>query len=113
MLGSFSEFEHNVITERTTEGGRRKAEDGGHACGEIPFGHRKNGNGQLRPDLDTVPTVRWIFGSTTKGRVSDRSSASSMTTTWIRKAAGTGMPRRSSTSWTTHEYLSYISWATE
>jgi DNA invertase Pin-like site-specific DNA recombinase len=61
MLGSFSEFERNVITERTTEGRRRKAESGGHACGEVPFGYRKNGKGELEPDPDTAPVVRRIF----------------------------------------------------
>jgi DNA invertase Pin-like site-specific DNA recombinase len=61
MLGSFSEFERNVITERTTEGRRRKAEDGGHACGEVPLGYRKNGEGKLEPDPETAPIVRRIF----------------------------------------------------
>jgi Site-specific recombinases, DNA invertase Pin homologs len=61
MLGSFSEFERNVITERTTEGRRRKAEDGGHACGEVPLGYRKNGEGELEPDPKTAPIVQRIF----------------------------------------------------
>ena len=61
MLGSFSEFERNVITERTTEGRRRKAEDGGHACGEVPLGYRKNGDGELEPDPETAPIVQRIF----------------------------------------------------
>jgi DNA invertase Pin-like site-specific DNA recombinase len=61
MLGSFSEFERNVITERTTEGRRRKAEGGGHACGSVPFGYRKTDGGELEPDPDTAPIVRRIF----------------------------------------------------
>jgi DNA invertase Pin-like site-specific DNA recombinase len=60
MLGSFSEFERNVITERTTEGRRRKAEDGGHACGEVPLGYRKNGKGELEPDPKTALIVQRI-----------------------------------------------------
>ena len=60
MLGSFSEFERNVITERTTEGRRRKAE-GGHACGEVSLGYRKNGECKLEPDPEPPPIVRRIF----------------------------------------------------
>lgn len=61
MLGSFSEFERNVITERTTEGRRSKAERGGHACGSVPYGYRKSEDGELVEDPDTAPIVRRIF----------------------------------------------------
>lgn len=61
MIGSFSEFERNMITERTTEGRRRKAEEGGHACGEVPYGYRKGPEGKLEPDPETAPVVRRIF----------------------------------------------------
>jgi site-specific DNA recombinase len=60
MFGSFSEFERNVITERTTEGRWRKAE-GNHACGEVSLGYRKNGEGKLEPDPETPPIVQRIF----------------------------------------------------
>jgi DNA invertase Pin-like site-specific DNA recombinase len=61
MLGSFSEFERNVITERTREGRKEKAKGGGHACGEVPYGYRKGPEGEIEPDPDTAPTVRRIF----------------------------------------------------
>ena len=67
MLGSFSEFERNVITERTTEGRRRKAEDGGHACGSVPYGYRKTDGGSLEPDPDTAPVVRRIYRLRSEG----------------------------------------------
>jgi len=41
MIGSFAEFERNIITERLTEGRRSKALQGGHAAGEIPLGTKK------------------------------------------------------------------------
>jgi hypothetical protein len=43
MLGSFSEFERNVITERTLEGRKEKAKGSGHACGEVPYGSSNSG----------------------------------------------------------------------
>jgi DNA invertase Pin-like site-specific DNA recombinase len=60
MIGSFSEFERALITERLREGRRSKAEDGGHAAGEIPFGYCKNADGELVLS-DHAETVRRIF----------------------------------------------------
>jgi len=60
MIGSFSEFERALITERLREGRRSKAEDGGHAAGEIPFGYRKNADGELVLS-GHAETVRRIF----------------------------------------------------
>ena len=60
MIGSFSEFERALITERLQEGRRSKAEDGGHAAGEIPFGYVKNADGELELS-DHAETVRRIF----------------------------------------------------
>lgn len=61
MQGSFGEFERDVITVRATEDRQRKAEDGGHACGEAPLGYRKNGEGKLEPDPETAPPVQRSF----------------------------------------------------
>lgn len=60
MIGSFSEFERALITERMREGRREKAQDGGHATGEIPLGYEKNGEGDLVLS-DHGETVRRIF----------------------------------------------------
>lgn len=60
MVGSFSEFERALITERLQEGRRSKAEDGGHAAGKIPFGYVKNADGELELS-DHAKTVRRIF----------------------------------------------------
>ena len=47
MIGSFSEFERTLITERMRDGRRQKAQNGGHASGEIPHGYEKNADGNL------------------------------------------------------------------
>jgi DNA invertase Pin-like site-specific DNA recombinase len=60
MIGSFSEFERALITERLQEGRRSKAETGGHAAGEVPFGYEKNGDGELVLS-DHAETVKRIF----------------------------------------------------
>jgi len=60
MIGSFSEFERALITERMREGRREKAEDGGHATGEIPLGYEKGTDGGLVLS-DHGETVRRIY----------------------------------------------------
>jgi len=60
MVGSFSEFERALITERMRDGRLQKAKSGGHATGEVPFGYEKNGAGDLVPN-DHAETVRTIF----------------------------------------------------
>jgi DNA invertase Pin-like site-specific DNA recombinase len=60
MIGSFAEFERNIITERLTEGRRSKALQGGHAAGEIPLGYEKGPDGELRL-TSRAETVRRIF----------------------------------------------------
>ena len=47
MIGSFSEFESALITERLRDGRRQKAQKGGHASGEIPHGYEKNVDGDI------------------------------------------------------------------
>lgn len=66
MIGSFSEFERALITERMREGRREKAEDGGHATGEIPLGYEKNGAGKLVLS-DHGETVRRIYEMRERG----------------------------------------------
>jgi site-specific DNA recombinase len=60
MVGSFSEFERALITERLQEGRRSKAQEGGHAAGEVPFGYEKNADGELVLS-DHAETVQRIF----------------------------------------------------
>lgn len=61
MIGTFSELERGLITERLREGRKSKARGGGHATGEVPYGYRKTPEGELEPDPDTAPIVRRIF----------------------------------------------------
>jgi len=60
MIGSFSEFERALITERLQEGRRSKAQEGGHAAGEVPFGYEKNADAELVLS-NRAETVRRIF----------------------------------------------------
>jgi DNA invertase Pin-like site-specific DNA recombinase len=56
MFGSFSESERNVITERTTEGRRRKAD------GATPAGKRLSATAKTeRVSSNPPPIVRQIF----------------------------------------------------
>jgi site-specific DNA recombinase len=66
MVGSFSEFERALITERLQDGRRSKAQDGGHAAGEIPLGYEKNADGDLVLS-DHGETVRRIFRMRERG----------------------------------------------
>lgn len=61
MIGTFSELERGLITERLREGRKSKARSGGHATGEVPYGYRKTTEGELEPDPNTAPIVRRIF----------------------------------------------------
>lgn len=83
MLGSFSEFERALITERLRDGRRSKAQEGGHATGEIPFGYDKNADGELILS-DHAETVRRIFRLRQDGEtlryIADRLNAEGITT---------------------------------
>jgi site-specific DNA recombinase len=61
MLGSFAEFEREVITERLDAGRRTRARQGSKAAGAVPFGYRRTAAGTVEPDPDTAETVRHIF----------------------------------------------------
>ena len=60
MIGSFSEFERTLITERMRDGRRQKAQKGGHASGEIPYGYEKDTAGDLVLS-DHAQHIRRIF----------------------------------------------------
>ena len=67
MIGTFTELERHLITERLREGRKSKARDGGHASGQVPYGYRKTPGGELEPDPDTAPIIRRIFQLREKG----------------------------------------------
>jgi DNA invertase Pin-like site-specific DNA recombinase len=67
MIGTFSELERGLITERLREGRKSKARGGGHATGEVPLGYRQTGEGGLEPDPHTAPIVRRIFNLREEG----------------------------------------------
>ncbi len=62
MLGSFSEFERAVITERMTEGRKQKAQKGGYAGGRPPMGYKVSSAGKvLEMDQKQAETVKHIL----------------------------------------------------
>lgn len=62
LVGSFAEFERNVITERTSGGRKSKAAKGGYAGGGAPIGYRAvRGSKVLTLDAEKVATVRRVF----------------------------------------------------
>lgn len=62
MLGSFSEFERAVITERMTEGRRQKAKKGGYAGGRPPIGYQAGDHTKaLEIESEGAKTVRMIL----------------------------------------------------
>ncbi len=62
LLGSFAEFERNVITERTSGGRKEKAKRGGYAGGRAPLGYAaQRGSKVLSLDEQGAETVRRIF----------------------------------------------------
>lgn len=62
MVGSFAEFERNVITERTSGGRKEKARKGGYSGGKAPVGYRAvRGQKTLSVDPDGARLVRRAF----------------------------------------------------
>ena len=90
MIGTFSELERGLITERLREGRKSKARGGGHATGEVPYGYRKTGEGELEPDPNTAPIVRRIFRLRDEGE-SLRSIAETLN--------NAGVPTKSGGNW--------------
>jgi len=90
MIGTFSELERGLITERLREGRKSKARGGGHATGEVPYGYRKTGEGELEPDPNTASIVRRIFRLRDEGE-SLRSIAETLN--------NAGVPTKSGGNW--------------
>lgn len=62
IVGSFAEYERNVITDRTSGGRKAKAKTGGYAGGRPAFGYRAaRGDHALLVDDDEAATVRRVF----------------------------------------------------
>jgi len=62
MLGSFAEFEREVIFERLDAGRRTRAQQGKKAAGALPFGYKHiDSAGTVGPDPKTTETVPHIF----------------------------------------------------
>lgn len=60
MLGTFAEFERNVIRDRTLGGRKQKARQGGYAAGEPPLGYEAKDR-ELLIREDQAVVVRDIF----------------------------------------------------
>uniref|UniRef100_A0A7C4VV78 Recombinase family protein n=1 Tax=Fervidobacterium pennivorans TaxID=93466 RepID=A0A7C4VV78_FERPE len=70
MLGSFAEFERNIIKERTYNGRVQKAkqcEVNEIAVGKIPYGYRKEGNGVV-PDEYESTVIKIIYELKASGK---------------------------------------------
>lgn len=62
MVGSFAEFERNVITERTSGGRKEKARKGGYSGGKAPVGYRATrGQKTLSVDPEGAKLVLRVF----------------------------------------------------
>jgi site-specific DNA recombinase len=61
LLAGMAQAERDAITQRTLNGRKQKAREGGYACGRVPFGYRAVGDGNLTVDADQAATVRQIF----------------------------------------------------
>ncbi len=68
LLGSFAEFERNLIVERTWNGKLMKASQGGYTGGEPPYGFKAEGK-KLLPDPEKLLLVDRIIRMR-KGRMS-------------------------------------------
>lgn len=68
LLGSFAEFERNLIVERTWNGKLVKAQQGGYTGGEPPYGFKAEGK-KLVPDPEKLTLVNRVI-KMRKGRYS-------------------------------------------
>jgi site-specific DNA recombinase len=60
ILGSFAQFEREILVERTKEGHLRRLHRGDWSCGPVPFGYRKV-DGKLVEVPEEAEVVRRIF----------------------------------------------------
>jgi site-specific DNA recombinase len=88
MVGSFAEFERNVITERTSGGRKEKAKRGGYAGGGAPFGYvARRGSRVLFIDERAAQAVRRAFELAAQG-LSQRKIAATLNAEGYRTAEG-------------------------
>ena len=68
VVGSFAEFERDLLTRRVADGRREKARRGGYAGGAPPLGYRAfRGTGVLVIDEEAAATVRRVFALEAEG----------------------------------------------
>lgn len=67
VLAGMAEQERQAITERTWNGRREKATQGGFAGGAAPYGYRKDKDGGLVVDESEAEIVRQIFAMHARG----------------------------------------------
>ena len=60
VIGSFAQFERELIVERTREGHLHRLKQGDWSCGPVPFGYRKV-DGKLMEVPEEAEVVRYIF----------------------------------------------------
>lgn len=88
VVGSFAEFERNVITERTSGGRKEKARKGGYAGGRAPLGYTATrGARRLSVDDEGAAAVRRTFDLAAEGG-SRRSIAERLNAEGYRTAEG-------------------------
>ncbi len=68
VVGSFAEFERDLLTQRVRDGRKAKASRGGYAGGGAPLGYRAfRGTGVLVVDEEGAATVRRVFALEAEG----------------------------------------------
>lgn len=85
VVGSFAEFDRNLLTRRVSDGRKEKARRGGYAGGGAPLGYRAfRGTGVLVVDEEGAATVRRVFALEVEGLsrrgIADRLNAEGRTT---------------------------------
>ncbi len=60
ILGSFAQFEREMLVERTREGHLHRLKSGDWSCGPVPYGYRKV-DGRLVEEPEKADVVRRIF----------------------------------------------------
>ena len=68
IMASLAEFEGRVIYERLSKGKLRKASEGGYTGGWIPYGYRKDENGELVVIPEEAAVIQRIYKWKTEGQ---------------------------------------------
>lgn len=66
-LANIAEYERDVIRERLNAGKARGMQTGRHVHGQIPFGYRTVGRGELETDLAAAAIVKRIYQASKAG----------------------------------------------